>query len=540
MPTFAELAETDPTQWLHQARGWERLGQDLTAAVGRLDAAFAPLAGSWAGGDARAARASRDRLRAELTAAADRSARAAEVLGRHAGAVLAARKRLMDAVLGANPATTHVDADGRITPQHRMMVPPFVMLPIGLRSYLADLHRIGGEITAALDDAARSDRETAAALAALAPPGHATPVPATAPPGPGTAPAGVREWWDSLDPAARDRVTAEQPDRVGALDGVPATARDEANRLRLDAERDRLARRGTRLRERGDAAAARRVEEMLRGIDALGRRLRAGDPPALLLGFDTDGPGHAIVAAGDPDTAEHVVTYVPGTTARLATVETDLLRADATVSAARAADPRASTAAVTWLGYDAPPTVARAVATGYAAAAAEPLARFQDGLRTTHRGPRAHLTVVGHSYGSTVAGYAARRGDLAADDLVLVASPGAGTRRGVADLHIDPAHVWASTAANDPVEDLARTDLMGTSAPFAPRAMLLHGLDPTHPTFGARVFASDPGGLLPLRDDPATPVDESAWVASHSQYWDEGSRSLTALGRITVGREPSS
>ncbi|MDN5918983.1 MAG: alpha/beta hydrolase family protein [Pseudonocardia sp.] len=538
MPTFAELAETDPTQWLAQARGWERLGRDLGAQAGRLDAAFAPLQGSWAGGDARAAHASRDRLRTELTAAADRSAEAAEVLGRHAGAVLAAQKRLLDAVLSANPATTEVGSDGAVTPRRQMVVPPFLLLVVGLRSFLGDLNRIPREISAALDDAARSDRETAAALAALAPAGPSALVTATAPPEPGTSPAGVRDWWNSLTPTARDRVVAEHPDRVGALDGIPAQARDTANRLRLDAERAQLLRRRTRLRERGDGAAAGHVDELLRGIDALGRRLRAGDPPALLLGFDTEGPGHAIVAAGNPDDADNVVTYVPGTAARLGTVEADLGRADATVAAARAADPRAATAAVTWLGYDTPPDLVRAATTGYATQAAEPLARFQDGLRVTHQGPRAHQTLVGHSYGSTVAGYAARRGGPVADELVLVASPGAGTRHGAADLQMDPAHVWATTAANDPINDFARTDLMGTSAPFAERAMLVHGLDPVHPAFGARVFASDPGSLLPRPDDPATPADESAPIAAHSQYWDEGSRSRDALGRIAVGQAP--
>ncbi|MBW0106578.1 alpha/beta hydrolase [Pseudonocardia sp. KRD291] len=542
MPTFAELAETDPTRWLHQARGWERLGRELGAQAGRLDAAFAPLDRSWAGGDARAASASRDRLRTELAAAAQRGAEAAEILGRHAGAVLAAQKRLTDVVLGVNPATTRIDADGTVHPHPVILAPPFLFLALGLRSYLRDLDRVTREIAAALDEATRSDRETAAALAELAarvaPAGPPVLPAAAAPPEPGTSPSGVRDWWESLPAAVRERTLAEHPDRVGALDGVPARARDTANRLRLDAERARLLRHRTRLQDRDDVASAERVDELLRGIDAVGRRLRAGEPPALLLGFDTDGPGHAIVAAGDPDTAENVVTYVPGTTARLGTVEADLRRADTTVAAARAADPRAVTAAVTWLGYDAPPDVLRAAAGGYAQRAAEPLARFQDGLRVTHRGPPAHRTLIGHSYGSTVAGYAARLDGPVAEDLVLVASPGAGTRRGVADLNMDPAHVWATTAGNDPIDDLTRTDTWRTSAPLVDRETLRHGLNPVDPSFGARVFPSDPGTVAPRPDDPSTAADESAPIASHSQYWDQGSRSLEALGRIAVGRQP--
>lgn len=535
MPTFTELSTIDPTRWLHQARGWDGLGRDLAAQAGRLDAAFAPLDGSWIGRDARAAGAARARLRTGLTAAAERSTAAAEILGRHAGAVLAAQKRLTDAVLGANPALVEVTDDGLVLPQRHMLVPPLQILSIGLRPCLAEMTRISGEIAAALDDAARSDRETTEALRALTTAAAGTPAAGTAPPVPGTSPAGVRAWWDSLSPEGRSRALAEHPDRLGALDGVPATARDRANRLRLDAERAQLLRRRMRLARR-DTAGTARIDEMLRGIDAVARRLRTGQPPALLLGFDTEHAGHAIVAVGDPDRARHVVTYVPGTTARLGTVEVDLQRADATLAAARAADPRADTAAITWLGYDAPPDIARAVAAEPAERAAEPLARFQDGLRSTHQGPPAHQTVIGHSYGSTVVGHAARRGGLQADDLVLVAGPGVGTRRGVADLGIDPAHVWATVASNDPIDDLARTDLMGTSAPFARRQFLAHGLDPTDPAFGARVFDSAPGSVLPRADDPATATDEFTPFPAHGQYWDPGSPSWESIGRIVVGR----
>lgn len=535
MPTFGELSRIDSTVWLHQARGWDDLGRDLTAQVGRLDAAFAPLDDTWIGRDARAARAARDRMRTVMAATAERGKSAAEILGRHAGAVLAAQKRLTDAVLGANPAVVEVTGEGLVLPQRLLLAAPFPILMIGLEPYLAEAARVSGEIAAALDDAARSDRQTAEELRALAPTATPTPVPATALPAPGTSPAGVRTWWDALTPEQRTRALSEHPDRIGALDGVPAAARDRANRLRLDGERTQLLRRRMRLAGR-DTDAAARIDDMLRGIDAVTRRLRTGQPPALLLGFDTEHTGHAIVAVGDPDTARNVVTYVPGITARLGTVEADLQRADATVAAARAADPRAGTAAITWVGYDAPPDVVRAAAGEPAERAAEPLARFQDGLRSTHRGPPAHQTLIGHSYGSTVVGHAARLGGLQADDLVLVASPGVGTRRGVADLGLDPAHVWATVADNDPIDDVARTDRMGTSAPFARRGFLAHGLDPTLPEFGARVFDSAPGSVLPRFDDPMTSLDESTLVPSHSQYWDPGSPSWVSIGRIVVGR----
>lgn len=537
MPTFAELSEIDPTQWLHQARGWDALGRELADQAGRVRSAFARLAGGWTGDDARSALARGDRLHASLAGAAQRSSAAADLLGRHAGAVLAAQKRMLDAVAGADPFATRVTDEGLVVPAPTAPPPPFGAAPAGLAVYLRDAERIGAEVVAALQDAARSDRETSDALRVLAAAydGSAPGGPAPRPPAPGTAPSRVRSWWDALSPAGRAELVAAQPDVIGSLDGVPARDRDRANRLRLDAERTLVLRRRMQLRRGADRDEPARLDEMLGGIDAIEARLRAGDPSAFLLAFDTEGAGHAIVAAGDPDRAQHVVTYVPGTGARLGTLGLDLHRADATVAAARAADPAAGTAAVTWLGYDAPPDLAHAVTAEPAERGAAALVRFQEGLRATHAGARAHHTLLGHSYGSTVAGHAARHGGLQTDELVLVGSPGAGAAR-AADLAPDPAHVWATVAGNDPINDLARVDLMGVSQPWQQHVRLAHGVDPTAPAFGARVFASAPGSPLPGPDDPATPYDDSTVVAAHGQYWEPGSPSWVAIGRIAVGR----
>ncbi|MFD8492808.1 alpha/beta hydrolase [Amycolatopsis sp. NPDC059657] len=43
-----------------------------------------------------------------------------------------------------------------------------------------------------------------------------------------------------------------------------------------------------------------------------------------------------------------------------------------------------------------------------------------------NQGDPSHNTTVGHSYGTTVIGHAARDEHLAVDDIVFVASPGVG------------------------------------------------------------------------------------------------------------------
>ena len=64
-----------------------------------------------------------------------------------------------------------------------------------------------------------------------------------------------------------------------------------------------------------------------------------------------------------------------------------------------------------------------------------------------------HVTVVGHSYGSTTAGLAVARGDTWVDDLVVLGSPGLGADTST-DLGLPPRHVHVLEADDDPVADL--------------------------------------------------------------------------------------
>ena len=536
VPTYADLADVDPTAWLHQARAWDGLAHDLADRADRIRAVWGRLDGTWAGADARAARGRRDELVGELDTAADRLAAIAAVLGRHAGTVLAAQQRVRDAVSGVNPLLARVTPDGTVLPV------PWICASVpgvatNLALYLVEARRVSGVIADALDDVARSDAETVDALHRLAPAGPGRPPPGGGGPdgipAGGTDPVAVHEWWRGLSPGERDRLLTEHPERVGELDGVPAVDRDRANLLRLDGERVRLGRLRMRLGTR-DGGERERVDAALAGIDVLAGRLAV--PGTLLIGFGTDGDGRAVVAAGDPDRSDNVVTYVPGVGARLQAVGVDLARSDAIARSARAADPRAGTAAITWIGYRAPSGLLAASGGAAARDGGAALARFQDGLRVTGHGDRTRLTVLGHSYGSLVAGHAAAAGGLEADELVLVGSPGTGTRRDVTDLRMDPAHVWATVAANDPINHVPGAAAAGTSAPFPATRQIAHGSDPTDPAFGAQVFASAPGTPGPLADDPATVVDESSPAAAHGQYWDPGSPSLESIGRIAVGR----
>ncbi|NIB32753.1 hypothetical protein HBB16_15115 [Pseudonocardia sp. MCCB 268] len=116
-----------------------------------------------------------------------------------------------------------------------------------------------------------------------------------------------------------------------------------------------------------------------------------------------------------------------------------------------AAAPGAGVAAVLWTGYDAPTWAARR-----RRRRVRPRPPPTCGASRTACAPGTtrpvHLTVVGHSYGSTA--HRQRRGPgIAADDVVFVGSPGAGVR-GAGELASRADRVRATTARHDP--DLLR------------------------------------------------------------------------------------
>ncbi|SFN30978.1 Alpha/beta hydrolase [Pseudonocardia ammonioxydans] len=552
MPSLSELVASDPGAWLRRAGSWDGLAQRLGARADELDRPGSGAApAGWQGADADRARAGRDALCRALRADAATAARAADVLGRHAGEVLAAQRRVVRAALAVHPLLDLDLRTGRIgLPGAAALLPaPWAALLAGRLAL--DAARYGAAVRAAVAEATRSDDAAAAALRALRPaagpgtPGAVSPARTVPPPGP----AAARAWWSGLRPDERERLVRTRPDLVGSTDGIPAADRDRANRLRLAAERARLRALVARARQAdraGDRAAGARAAAALAGLDAVHHRLAAGGAFLLDLGTGA-GAGRVVLAVGDPERAEHVVTHVPGTGAGWASVPEDLRRVDATrdaatraaVSAAAgsaaAAAPRERVAAVLWTGYDAPGDLLAAAHLGPAERGAADLRGFQEGLRGGHAGP-VHLTVVGHSYGSTVTGRAAGPG-FAADDVVFVGSPGAGVRS-AGELGVAPERVWATTARHDPISSAPGSELFGTSRGLGPTG-LAHGPNPAAPGFGARLFESAPGTALPRPDDPATPTDESAPAAAHGAYWDPGSPGLDMLGRIVSGTTDS-
>ncbi|WP_446211386.1 alpha/beta hydrolase [Micromonospora sp. IBSANI012] len=577
MTGYAQLWRAAPGRWGAAGAAWRGLADPVRRRRAALAECAATLRAGWSGGAAGAADGRLGALRGELTALLPALIEADQVLAEFAGRLRVAKARLAEAVALADRTGVLVDRHGGVSAAPSSAPtwagPEAGVLPgAGLRSGAppggrplpggrtgsdpaampgADVGAAAGpggragpaaleQVAAALRDALAladaADREAATRLDELsgaARGGWAEPPPPGRPPADAD-PATVRAWWARLTPAQRRWLVWHEPGRVGRLDGVPVAARDQANRLLLDDRREALLAARRELLGRpapgpAERAGLRRLDAGLAGLDGLAGRLATAEPPrSYLLGLDPTGDGRAIVALGNPDRADRVLTYVPGMTADLADAPAELGRAGRVLSRCAGLAPGRETAAVLWLDYDAPDFLPEAARSSQAGAAGPALHRFQEGLRETHEGPPARQTVLGHSYGSLVVGAAARDHGLDADALVFVGSPGVGVDRAEA-LRLPPERVWASTAPDDvirlvePAGQLTGRAVLAAS-PLATAVSLLRpddhelwfGRDPSDPGFGGRTFPSGRYG--------------------HTGYWEAGNPALDGMARIVLGR----
>lgn len=329
-------------------------------------------------------------------------------------------------------------------------------------------------------------------------------------------PAERHAWWAGLTQEQREEYLAVYPDRIGNLDGIPAAVRDAANRDNLQLLIGKL--------EGRDDDDARTKLDALRGINA--KLSEPSKVPMLLLGVGDEGNGRAIVAYGNPDTSRNVSAYVPGLGTKLDEdfVDGTLKRGLDTAKGARMHDP--SSAAIVWLGYDAP-NLATVGMEGNADAGAPAYRQFMDGLEVTNGNGDPHVTAIGHSYGSLTVGTAASQGGgmPAVDDIILLGSPGVGVDK-AEDLGVGKENVYVGAADNDPVTKLPakqQSAVGGLAMVGGPAISYVagdaadqgdddvhFGKDPASEAFGARRFEVDDG---------PHPILDAGGFDAHSQYF---------------------
>ncbi|MFF9350710.1 alpha/beta hydrolase [Streptomyces sp. NPDC014734] len=337
-------------------------------------------------------------------------------------------------------------------------------------------------------------------------------------------PADRTKWWNGLTQEQRDQYVDLSSDKIGYLDGIPAADRDRANRKNLPELISKL-----------EGKTDSKSKDQLAGLREIQRQLgEKSQPPMYLLGISDEGNGRAIVSYGNPDTSQNVSAYVPGLNTSLDEefAKSGLKRARDTAIGAQGYD--SSSAAIVWLGYDAPlaPDGLHSLAvagTKRAEKGGVAYNEFMAGISSTNQMPDPHITAIGHSYGSRAVGAATQQpgGIPGVDDIILVGSPGVGVDRAV-DLGVGAGHVFVGAAENDPVTHLpskaqvaAGTVGMILGGPagayiagdLADRGNddLWFGKDPASKAFGAHRFPVDPG----------TPFISTGGVSfdAHSQYF---------------------
>ncbi|MDU7042321.1 MAG: alpha/beta hydrolase [Actinomyces sp.] len=410
-------------------------------------------------------------------------------------------------------------------------------------------------------------------------------------PQPNWSPSQNAAWWNSLPEERKKFLIDHCPDDIRHLDGLPAAARDQANRRALDGYVDangkehqgalRDAKRAVEEAQQAydiadkkcandkasDHVAAEaekadaqikldRAKEAYEDLKAIREqtandvRASKGLAPAYLLDFNYDNDYHrttAIVSSGNPDTATHVSTLVPGigTNVRGDLVKyvaaNDRLRAQ---TAHAGVDPN-SVATISYLGYVAPRNDGlnniQAADIGYANRAAPVLARFEEGLRANAEANHHKFTntLVTHSYGSTTGGKAAiLMAPGTVDRLILTGSPGGGVQS-IDEYNVPREHVYESSIPEgDAVQGIGPDWIYGKN----PRK--LEGI--THLS-GDATDAKDYWHPLPpetpLIGDPAAGVRTGAAlrhaIDNHMLYFEDGTRTSQDFANIIAGGNPT-
>ncbi|WP_233209306.1 alpha/beta hydrolase [Mycobacterium sp. ENV421] len=525
--SVADIERWDPEavrEVFHAASARSGASTDAARASEQL-----PAFESWGGVSADAARDAIHKTRVDLDAHAREAlavAQAAQKAAQDIEKVKIELRELKDDArsqgLDIDPATNSV-----------VKGPGFTGTAADLAATIADLQ---ARLNAILVEANGVDAELAAAINMAdgkLPIPDAQPTPP--PPPESTPPEDVKKWWDSLTPEQQQAELRDNPPYMGNLNGIPVEARDVANQtaMRTDIENieEAASRHGVSAQDvvNDPFRYGCTPDDVTRYTNAV-KVQQALEDDQIATGAKTflqvyqptkfDGQGRAAIAIGNPDKAANTTVVVPGTSHSV--TEGWLSASDASnlYNEAVKADPSRSASVVAWMGYDAPnsltdPQVAQ---TSLAHQGGAMLAADVNGLNVTHGPGPSHMTVMGHSYGSTTVADAAAGYGMHTNDVILIGCPGTDMAKSASDFHLAPGgHVFVGSASTDPVTQLGglpQVHIPGTGVNLA------LGADPAMDGFGSTRFKAEVPGWT---------------INDHSHYFERGTESLFSMSDIVSG-----
>lgn len=422
-----------------------------------------PAFENWDGRTAQAARDAIGKTRADLNAHGEEALAVARAADQAADGIENVRKRLAD--LRQQARTLHMEVDAMtdtIVPG-----PEFTGPRVVLQANIATLQP---QLDVILAEANLVDEELAHAINMA---GGKEPIPD----------AGAPVGKDGLTPT--QRASDANQERLRELrPGMQADADRLQNQFdQLAAQAYTSGSRDPALWDQINSTAdqLRNAKGRLADIDAIDQGLRSAPETyltQLTVPNDLNKQLLAAVAVGNPDTASNVSVTVPGVGSTTRDTlpgmvsEANSLRNEELRQLVAAGKP-ASASTIVWMGYTPPSNpintgnggdLWQTMTDGDAKAAAPDLANYLEQVRTNN--PGAHLTLLGHSYGSLTSSLALQ--DLNAEglhpvnDAVFYGSPGL-ELYSPAQLGLDHGQAYVMQAPHDPITNLV--------APLAP----LHG-----------------------------------------------------------------
>lgn len=507
-----------------------------------------PAFGTWGGVAAEAAKNANEQLRKDLDAHGNEALAVAKAARTAADDMQQVKNDLAQLEADAFKGGYQIDpATSRVMPGPNPKAPMIIAI--------AEMAELQARLDKILADAVRVDNELAAAINMAT---GSSPIPdmphdnrpeiqeALSKPLPED-PKQFHDLWQQLTAEEKEWLY-QQDQNIGSHPGMPFAGgaddpgRDFFNQRHLgaltqsaQAEVDRLAKQhpewvaGQVPNPKGNVGLYRQWQDWkgkwdsanhtLGGYQSVASGLESSNGVPRYLGL-IDDQGHAAVAIGNPDTATHTATLVPGTGQDLAAFEGATNKSAAMYDAAVRADRslQGQLAVTTWMGYDRPMDLSQAASDSYARNGAGALDSYLAGVQGSHTGPASIDTVIGHSYGSTLVGAAGAEGHhLAAENVIGVGSPGMLVGN-ASDLSLDPGgHVYATRAQHDIIHVVAGAAL---------------GPNPTWDGFGAIELQAAPGPAL------GPEILNLPTVAAHSSYWDPGNPALINTGAIIAGQAP--
>lgn len=343
----------------------------------------------------------------------------------------------------------------------------------------------------------------------------------------------VATFWAQTSSTQHRNMVSAAPQLVGALEGVPYSVRNVANRSNLTMAENSIR---SQLSAGIGRAASDELTKRLHMLQQVRAALTVGESknPRSLVSLDAGGEGRAVIIIGDASTANYVDYLIPGMFSDVDTQIVAFANSSDNIATQQqswikklnpgvSASQLPTVATFAWIGYQTP-NIVNVASMQLAREGQASLTSSLEGLRaeraarvmtaadgTVTAGVQPFVAVLAHSYGSTAAMLSLQDDNVSVDALAIVGSPGS-PARSVSQLKVTNGNVWVGAAQTDPVPQTG-----------------IFGSQPLSAAYGAHRFGVD-GAIDPMSRSSLR------GAIGHNDYFVSGTESLRNMVLIGINR----